>query len=656
VRIISALLIAAGVFAQSPRLGCEPHPEVAAAIQAVEDLRTTTPSDLFRAKASAVLRGALDRHPDDIFGNLRYAELTSEKGNADVIAFYRARMELNAADPRYAVFYAASLVGTNTPEALKRLAALASDRFPYPHLVLGRVHSYPAFKDEAAVASNLTRFIRACPSYLPAYSLLRYMGTGEDVKAAATALRSTLRGRSDRQALEAYRTLWAMEFRVTPANEHAALRARIDQDLAALGAYDLRADVVARATFWEGYSLAGNAAAMNSFPRVRQPATREPVYEAYDQQAKDNPYPKPGASTEEVRRYDLLRAGAALEWIVKWPDEPMPYNERFHALARLADTAEQELIAAGQALIDVNRPGRYLQTPAIVAVARVYVERGIEMDKVPAMIERGLHEAEAAPGLYESDLFTDNRNQRLDADRLRTAHIEARDVEFHWAMKAGKRDVAARALADLRRELDSLMQDTLQPGGARMFDQRYWRAMAELAEAEGRKDAAAAHRSAAEQAGKAPVRLAQSSGGWTRPAKPLPELRAGDLNGKTWTWADLAGKTVVMNIWATWCEPCIQELPLVQKLHAAGQISVLTLNIDANPGVVAPFVKERGYTFPVLLASEFVNQLLPDGGIPRTWIVRDQVLLREQIGFGKLESWMADVAVQINAESPARSK
>jgi thiol-disulfide isomerase/thioredoxin len=62
-----------------------------------------------------------------------------------------------------------------------------------------------------------------------------------------------------------------------------------------------------------------------------------------------------------------------------------------------------------------------------------------------------------------------------------------------------------------------------------------------------------------------PVALAP--GPWTTKDQPLTRLNARDLAGKTWTIAELKGKKTLINIWATWCEPCRQELPSVQKLY-----------------------------------------------------------------------------------------
>ena len=71
--------------------------------------------------------------------------------------------------------------------------------------------------------------------------------------------------------------------------------------------------------------------------------------------------------------------------------------------------------------------------------------------------------------------------------------------------------------------------------------------------------------------------------------------------------------------------PCREEHQYLQKLYETlkdrPDIQVLTFNIDAEIGAVAPYMKETGYTFPVLLAKDYVENLLPDTSIPRNWIV-----------------------------------
>ena len=67
--------------------------------------------------------------------------------------------------------------------------------------------------------------------------------------------------------------------------------------------------------------------------------------------------------------------------------------------------------------------------------------------------------------------------------------------------------------------------------------------------------------------------------------KPLPELAFTDANGKTRTLADFRGRTVLLNLWATWCVPCRKEMPALDALQAKlgdETFEVVAVNIDTR--------------------------------------------------------------------------
>ena len=79
------------------------------------------------------------------------------------------------------------------------------------------------------------------------------------------------------------------------------------------------------------------------------------------------------------------------------------------------------------------------------------------------------------------------------------------------------------------------------------------------------------------------------------PPRPLPELRFVDGEGRPLTLADFRGKVILLNIWATWCIPCLREMPTLDRLEAklAGpDFQVVVLSIDtAGVAVVKKFYK-----------------------------------------------------------------
>jgi thiol-disulfide isomerase/thioredoxin len=653
-RLLLLALLTTAAQPQTVRYECQPDPAVLTAMHHAGDLLSGRTLDRRDAldQARAAMRRALRDHPGDIPGHLRYLALFRRQGSDGVIAEYRAARDAHPGDPRYALFYAASQVGTDTPAALRELTALTESHpdFPFSYLVTAEVHDFPRFKDPGAVADNVLRFLRACPAYLPAYQWLRRTGSGEEFGQAAVRLRQLLAGRTDRDAIDAYPALWAMEFRAQAPGAHPALRTRVAQDLASLRAVSPLDPAMLR-TLRDGYRLTGDTAALRALPKP--PAEVEPVYAALHEWLQANPYPKSGAAPAEKERWSRARAQVAEAWVAKWPDEPMPYNERFAALAALPDTPAASLAAAGEALIAIarRRPGRFLTTPATVTVAQAYLVRGIHLDAIPQLLEAGLREADTRPRLPASDLF-DDLNQRQDAQIRYTARVTARRVEFDWSLKTAHHPRAHAALAGMRQDLDELQKVSEQPRCIPSLETQYWKMMIQLADAEGRKEDAALYRVNAAREEKVPGRVVVgASGEWLRLEQRLPPLRAASLDGRQWTDADLAGKVAVMSLWATWCGPCVQELASVQKLYeklkGRPEVVVLSLNIDDNAGVVEPFLKGKGYTFPVLLAHGYVEQALGSVSIPRNWLVTAGTLRREYQGFGEPVAWLNGILSQV---------
>ncbi|SPE40560.1 hypothetical protein SBA3_3790006 [Candidatus Sulfopaludibacter sp. SbA3] len=134
-------------------------------------------------------------------------------------------------------------------------------------------------------------------------------------------------------------------------------------------------------------------------------------------------------------------------------------------------------------------------------------------------------------------------------------------------------------------------------------------------------------------------------GRWEKPSESLPSFELTDLSGVGWKLQTLEGKSVLINLWATWCGPCNEELPHLQKLYEQvkdrSDLQILTFNIDADLGLVEPFMKEKGYTFPVLPAANLVNEILDEVAIPQNWIVDPHGAWRwTQLGFGGEPDWI----------------
>ena len=76
-------------------------------------------------------------------------------------------------------------------------------------------------------------------------------------------------------------------------------------------------------------------------------------------------------------------------------------------------------------------------------------------------------------------------------------------------------------------------------------------------------------------------------------------------DGKPVTLAAFRGKPVLVNLWATWCAPCVAELPTLDALAKSGKVRVIAVSQDQDPATVAPFLGQRkvtlaGYRDPTL--------------------------------------------------------
>ncbi|NPA31607.1 MAG: TlpA family protein disulfide reductase [Chloroflexi bacterium] len=109
--------------------------------------------------------------------------------------------------------------------------------------------------------------------------------------------------------------------------------------------------------------------------------------------------------------------------------------------------------------------------------------------------------------------------------------------------------------------------------------------------------------------------------------QPAPDFTLRTLTGDEVRLGDQRGRVVVLNLWATWCEPCKAEMPLLQALAVRhpDDLVVLGVNYGEEPETVAAFVDEYGLTFPILLDPQHqVVRLYGVRGLPTTVFIDAQ--------------------------------
>jgi len=106
---------------------------------------------------------------------------------------------------------------------------------------------------------------------------------------------------------------------------------------------------------------------------------------------------------------------------------------------------------------------------------------------------------------------------------------------------------------------------------------------------------------------------------------PTPEFSLVTPEGKKISLKDFRGKTVFLNFWATWCVPCREEMPAMEKLYQEykdDNFVVLAINVKDRKQEAISFIKELKITYPVALDPEAeVAQLYGAWGLPTTYLI-----------------------------------
>jgi thiol-disulfide isomerase/thioredoxin len=120
----------------------------------------------------------------------------------------------------------------------------------------------------------------------------------------------------------------------------------------------------------------------------------------------------------------------------------------------------------------------------------------------------------------------------------------------------------------------------------------------------------------------------------------LPDFSAKDLQGRQVSSADLRGKVVLIDFWATWCQPCRKEMPGYQKLldrYGSRGFAVVGFKLDIMRDTEDPvlFARRIGVRYPLIVAAQELKQRFGRiEGIPTTMLYDRQGVLREKvIGF-----------------------
>lgn len=131
-------------------------------------------------------------------------------------------------------------------------------------------------------------------------------------------------------------------------------------------------------------------------------------------------------------------------------------------------------------------------------------------------------------------------------------------------------------------------------------------------------------------------------------AKPLPadkdpykarNLTLKNQKGELLDMADLEGKVVFINFWATWCPPCIAEMPNINKLYQTYKddedVVFLMISIDKNFDDAIAFLEKKGYDFDIQEPQGRLPRDFSTRGIPNTYVLgKDGEIAYRKMGMG----------------------
>jgi thiol-disulfide isomerase/thioredoxin len=676
--------------AQSSSLlpGCEVNPDVQNVIDRELDPkvldRMTFPDRLALEKKT--LKDLISQYPRELEPYTKLRDLLHQYDPDEYPKLRNGWIKMgneHPNDPMALLLASAALNGVDTPESIRLLQAARTKapEFPWAARDLAGIYSDGKLADPAKAKENIGAFFAICPASSDPYA--QYVLTRSDpslkpkvTAARAAALRSKLEKETDPKQLKSYGTLWTLDFQARKPQEYDAERKQIGEDLTRMEKIHPKGNVEWQALLIKGYKQSGAPKEKIAGLEDRLIAEYPHSGQAYDivSDRWDKAHPEPQDQTDIAawnqhrKEYEEALQG----WIRNYPDDTYLQQQAWFLAVRDDETIpEKEVIATVDAWLRATDiyAGPTWQWFFYPQAAQLLVRRGWELDRAIDLLKQGKSNSESdwARDGKNDNLSDDEVKRRLDWQRQQRQYLDG--LMLKAAVLANKPEIAM----ELRASVEA------PPPDDKKLLQGYWTNRARVALLTGNKiDALAYYQMALQTRLEAPKPLEgrvrddlgdeahslwkqqggtdtawdtwsrmpaadktiQAEGRWEKPKKPLPDFELPDLSGKTWRLKELNGKSVLIDVWATWCGPCQAELPNLEKLYeqirSRSDVQILTFNYDSDPGVVGPYLKDKGYTFPVLpiASAGEIEDAVNDRGIPQNWVVdRTGASVWRQIGY-----------------------
>jgi thiol-disulfide isomerase/thioredoxin len=683
--------------------GCEPP----SAIQKIIKDQLHSP-EFWRLDYSArlarnrqILVDLMKRYPREVepfnlwIATVREDQLLHPELLAGLQRTYREQAAAHPNDPLALYLAAAALRSTGTPESIRLLdqAQTLSPSFAWPALELAQIYSSGKFAGKTKFTDQLTKFWTACPTSQDQQARWMLVKVPDLQKQVAKAERASLAKTSDPDRLMDYEFLWGLEFRTTSPKDFPQLREQVGEDVKRLESVtNPHPDADWATLLLHGSQQAGatpgSIRAQEDAIIAKYPHSGSAQGIVWKRWKDAHPEPADGKDVAGCKSYNVAVQALKLSWIQQFPDATYPPdNWRFFAMQDDESVAESQGVALADKFVNAISS----HDPPFILKYDYYQAANYLLDRrwASAKALEYLHQAKQWQQRTDSDYLAQDDHSEAD---LKEHGKNVQDMDRYFdgqillaALRAHRPDAITpvlKAAVEAPRAADDKDESA------------YWLRRARLAAIEGQQQDALGYyqlalRNRAKppsyQRGKLEDNLSDEAhtlwtklGGtevtwaawsqpasptdaakaddarWEKPTKTLPTFELADLSGKTWSAKSLNGKVVLINLWATWCGPCNAELPQLQKLYqqAKGRsdIQILTFNIDEDLGLVEPFMKEKGYTFPVVPAYSYVVNLLDGYAIPQNWVLNPKGQWEwTQIGYGSDDAWVKDMLAKLDA-------
>jgi cytochrome c biogenesis protein CcmG/thiol:disulfide interchange protein DsbE len=137
------------------------------------------------------------------------------------------------------------------------------------------------------------------------------------------------------------------------------------------------------------------------------------------------------------------------------------------------------------------------------------------------------------------------------------------------------------------------------------------------------------------------------------PGSRAPDFHAVNLaTGRASSLADYRGRVLLLNIWATWCEPCRVEMPAIERLYndfEGSDFRLISVSIDQDdPGVVRDYARTLGLTFQILQdRSTKIRYTYQATGYPESFVINRQgVIVKKVIGAARWDDPVNELLIR----------